>query len=284
MKQTWTWAVNQSNIRQESHEQTQQVAKAAGLAGIEGAWRFCEGMNEAELEALKGSYEAAGLGFTSFHLPFSGQHDIASLYEGQRRWAVQEAKTWIEKSAILGARVGIQHPCTSPWGQNTEDMDHLIGQLARSLEDLLPVAEALDYTIAVENMLPSEGRRLGSQPEHFAWLVKRLDHPNLGFCLDTGHALCGTGLGRVDEFFDAMGARLKAFHLADNAGDRDSHLAPGHGLVEWDTVFRRAAELGFAGTMCIETPPFAPKPYSTEAWAQMIKDTEALVQHSLGAD
>ena len=34
-----------------------------------------------------------------------------------------------------------------------EDLDHCMRQLGRSLETLLPVAEALNYTIALENML-----------------------------------------------------------------------------------------------------------------------------------
>ena len=74
-----------------------------------------------------------------------------------------------------------------------------------------------------------------------------------------------------------MGDRMVAYHLADNAGDRDSHLAPGHGRVDWATVFRKAAERGYDGTMCIETPPFAAGPnYSVEAWKAMVDDTAKL--------
>ena len=72
------------------------------------------------------------------------------------------------------------------------------------------------------------------------------------------------------------------YHLADNAGDRDSHLAPGHGLVDWSTAFRRAAEIGYAHSMCIETPPFAHGPnYSMEAWKGMVQETDALVERAL---
>jgi sugar phosphate isomerase/epimerase len=77
---------------------------------------------------------------------------------------------------------------------------------------------------------------------------------------------------------------MVAYHLADNAGDRDSHLAPGHGLVDWNTVFRRAAEIGFSGCMCIETPPFAAGAkgtYTVEAWKQMVDDTDTLVAQAL---
>ena len=63
-----------------------------------------------------------------------------------------------------------------------------------------------------------------------------------------------------------------------------SFLAPGRGLVDWDKVFQRAVEIGYAGCMCIETPPFAAGAngsYSTESWKQMVDDTEALVTRAL---
>ncbi len=63
-----------------------------------------------------------------------------------------------------------------------------------------------------------------------------------------------------------------------NAGDRNSHLAPGHARVDWSTVFRKAADIGFSGQMCIETPPFAASPeYDLDAWKQMVDDCDRLV-------
>ena len=79
-----------------------------------------------------------------------------------------------------------------------------------------------------------------------------------------------------------MGSRIAAYHLADNAGDRDSHLAPGHGRVDWTTVFRKAAEANYSGTMCIETPPWAAGPdYSLEAWKSMVVECHQLAETAL---
>ena len=81
---------------------------------------------------------------------------------------------------------------------------------------------------------------------------------------------------------NAMGSRLVAYHLADNAGDRDSHLAPGHGRVDWSTVFRQAAAANYSNTMCIETPPFASGPdYSIQAWTSMVDECRQLVATAL---
>ena len=88
------------------------------------------------------------------------------------------------------------------------------------------------------------------------------------------------GLGFGD-FLRSLMPWTTAFHLADNAGDRDSHLAPGRGNVPWGALFRAAAEAGFSGSMCIETPPFAAGPdYSMEAWIGLREDMDLLVQRA----
>jgi sugar phosphate isomerase/epimerase len=163
-----------------------------------------------------------------------------------------------------------------------EGVDRYLEQLGKSLEVLLPAAEKLGLTIALENLLPVTC--FGFSPEHITRIRETFDHPHLGFCLDTGHALVSLG-DAAAEIQDAMGDRLVAYHLADTAGDRDSHLAPGHGRVEWATVFRKAAEGGFSGHMCIETPPFARGPsYSSADWKQMVDDCDELVAAALAND
>ena len=138
---------------------------------------------------------------------------------------------------------------------------------------------------AVENMLPGhDGPRLGSSPDHITAFAKRFGHPNLGFCLDTGHALVAGGPERAHEFADAMGTSLAAFHLADNAGDRDSHLAPGRGLVDFAAVFRGAAGIGYAHPMCIEAPPFAHLAggsFPLAAWQALVAETRAIAERAV---
>lgn len=286
MQKTWTWSTTGYGFTGKPHDEIIRLCHAAGLAGIEGAPPLFEGMNDGELEALGTRYRDAGLMIETFHLPFSGQDDLASFYETVRRQAVETTRGWMERSHLLGATVGIQHPTVNRCGVDVEGLDLFMRQLGRSLDELLPVADRLNYTIALENMLPGDNSvRFGARVEHFERFIRDFRHPNVGFCLDTGHALVAAGPAHADEFHAVMAPHMAAYHLADNAGDRDSHLAPGHGRVDWDTVFRRAAQIGFSGCMCIETPPFAYGPngsYSTEAWKQMVDDTDALVARALG--
>ncbi len=279
MKKTWTWSVTSGPLLGRSHTEIQDICKQAG-SGIEAGMKLFGLIPEAELETLGEDYRSAGVRIETFHLPFTPQDDLASFYETVRQRAVETAVRGIERGAALGASVGIQHPSMSTFSVDNEGLDPFMRQLGKSLKTLLDVAEKNRFTIAIENM-GAKGR-LGGRPEHFERLKQEFDHPNLGFCLDSGHALMALGPERAGEFFDVMAPKIVAFHLADNAGDRDSHLAPGHGLVDWTGFFRRVSEIQFSRAMCIETPPFAPGPdYRPEAWKEMVADVDALARAAL---
>ena len=283
MQIPWSWSTTGYGFVGQPHDEVQATCRAAGLSGLEAVAELVGDGTDAELEELAGQYRAAGLSFDTFHLPFAADDDIASFYETVRRRAADKMKHWVERAADLGVRAAVQHPSTTRHSVDVEGLDTYLRQLGRSLELLLPACEAVGVTLAIENMLPADGGRFCSQPEHFERLTSEYGHPNLGFCLDTGHALvAGGGHGGAAAFIPAMGDRLVAFHLADNAGDRDSHLAPGRGLVDFGPVFRAAADSGFGHSMCIETPPFAAGPdYTDEAWSQLVRETRDLADAAL---
>lgn len=281
MVKTWTWSTTSGSLRAKTPEQIRDTCLAAGLGGIEATASATQNMTDAELESFRRTFEDAGLKVVTFHLPFTAVDDIASFYNTSRESTVRSQIAWFDRAVLIGATIGIQHPTTTRFDVAVEGLERYLGHISKSLDTLLPAAESRGFTIAIENMLKADGGRFGSEPEHFARIAAKYDSPALGFCLDTGHALVSLG-DRSPEMQDAMGKRTVAYHLADNAGDRDSHLAPGHGLVDWSTLFRKAAESSYTGTMCIETPPFAAgPPYSDDAYKGMVDGCERLVTGAL---
>jgi sugar phosphate isomerase/epimerase len=283
---TWSWSTTGYTFTRQPHEAVIELCTAAGLTGIEAVSEQFVGLGEAELVRVGAAYRAADLRLDSFHLPFAPEDDLASFYESIRRPAVERQQRCLERAAALGVRVVVQHPSTSRFDVDAEGLDRYLNALGASLEALLPRAQSLGLILALENMLPGmDGPRLGAAPAHFAEFTARFGHPALGYCLDTGHALVAGGPDGADAFPAAMGARLVAFHLADTAGDRDSHLAPGRGLVDWRAVFGRLRSLGYAHPACIETPPFTWGPhdrYSLDAWRSLVAETTALAARALG--
>ncbi len=280
MKKTWTWSTTGFTFGDSGRDglkKAAEICETAGLAGIEGVAPLFPEMSDREIERAAAQFRSGGLRIDTFHIPFAREDDIAAFYETDRRAALANVSRWMERAALTGAKVCIQHPTCNRYSADVEGIDRYLSQIARSLEGLLPLAERLGLTIAVENMLPASGGRFCSRPEHFERLGAMFPHRSLGWCLDTGHALVAGQIDGAMRFFEAMRGRLVAFHLADNAGDRDSHLAPGKGRVDWKAFFRAAAELGFARSMCIETPPFGPGPeYRAEDFKAMVAGTEAL--------
>jgi len=281
MEKTWTWSAYVSPFIGQPMEEILASCQHAGLSAIDGTYRFFQNHSDAEMERFSKAFYEGGIGIKTFHLPFGAAHDITAFYETVRQQAVNTIKIWMGNAAAMGAEVGIQHPSATPFSVDVEGLDAYMKQLSKSLDELLPLAEKLNFTLAIEN-LPSASGRFGTQPEHFTKIIEKFAHPNIGFCLDTGHALVSVGPERAGEFTEIMAPHLVAFHLSDTAGDRDSHLAPGRGRVDWDSVFRKAAEIEFSRPMCIETAPFAHgPPFLPDAWKEMVDDTQALVEDAL---
>jgi len=284
MRKRWSWSVSGYQMTDKTQEEIFFLCQQAGIAGIEGVPPLFSGLSDQELETVGREYSRQGIKIETFHLPFAASDDVASFYESVRKKACDNIRVWIERAALLGVNVAILHPTTSRFSVDVEGVDRYMQALGRSLEKLLPLAADLGISIAIENMLPGQGGRFGSRIDHFTLIASEFAHPNLGFCLDTGHALVAQR-GEFSQLLAAMGSNIRAFHLQDNAGDRDSHLAPGHGLVDWKLVFTNMMEMGYSGTACIEAPPFSYGPdYSLESWQQLIAETDALATKALKED
>ena len=127
-------------------------------------------------------------------------------------------------------------------------------------ENFIAVAKhAAQYNmnIAVENMpwpWPN-----GTDPAQIRRLIDLIDEPNVGICLDSGHAhLSGYN---VADAVRTIGSKLCTTHFHDNVGakdqpagkpHRDMHTSVGLGTINWFDVIRALDEIGFAGPVNFE--------------------------------
>jgi len=262
-----------------SFEEIIDICLKSGFVGIEWVFSMSEKKSDQELEKIGKLFRDAGLVIDTFHLPYTDtvNHDPATLYEADRKKVTDIMKKNIDQAVLLGSSIGILHPTTKKDCYTEEEgIDRLMLQLGKTFEAMLKHCEQYKFKIAIENMLPRLGDRLGCKIKHLEEIIKRCDHPLLGFCLDTGHALISHGEKAMD-VFHFMKNKLIAFHLADNAGDKDSHLAPGHGNFFWKEFFTELEKIDYHGAMCVETPPFSYGPnYSIEAWQTLRKELKIL--------
>ena len=163
--------------------------------------------------------------------------------------AVDEIKRALEVSEKIPCKLLIQH---IGHGRQAADPRKLDAAFT-SLENLSMFAKARGVTIALENT-PSE---LGS-PSVLRKFLADTHLNDLKLCFDIGHAHIEEGVGSS---FDAMRDHLVSSHIHDNHGDKDEHLLPFDGTIDWDSALRGFAEAPQMIAMVVEikgqgaTPP-----------------------------
>lgn len=192
-----------------------------------------------------------GLRAVSFHAPFYAHLEearagrwlsLAHPDEAVRKETVERVKTALWAMAELGARTAIIHPAAPGRAQAADTGENL----RESLERLLPLAESLGTTLALENIPAPLGR-----PAEVAGLVERYNHPLLRVCIDSGHAHLTEG-DETAEAYRLLAPWAAATHLHDNDGARDGHLVPGEGGVPWQALWRALDAASYSGPLTFE--------------------------------
>jgi sugar phosphate isomerase/epimerase len=117
---------------------------------------------------------------------------------------------------------------------------------ARSLENSLTAIEhlkAFAHPLGVKVLLENLHNEVAT-PEHLLEVLKVGHFNTVGICFDVGHAhLSDEGVGGA---FAMLKGRIAEVHLHDNRGaanNRDEHVWPHGGTVDWEAVARLTAAL-----------------------------------------
>jgi sugar phosphate isomerase/epimerase len=135
--------------------------------------------------------------------------------------AMDEIKRAIEVAEKLPFRYLVQHV-----GNSTEEFDmHKFDAALTSIEHLRAFAKPLGVRMLVEN-IPNEL----STPEKLKELLRVGHFGDVGVCFDTGHAHM---MGGVAPALELLKDDIRSTHVHDNKQDRDAHLWPGEGTIDW---------------------------------------------------
>ena len=190
-----------------------------------------------------------GIKIHQIHGPFryppkdATEDDRAELF-GKMAKAIAIAKH-------LGAKYMAIHPLM-PYGANSSENPKEVYEInKRYFKALADVAGKLGVTVCLENM-PCREFPLASTASILE-LIEDINSPHLKFCFDTGHA---NRIGdSVADAVRAAGKNLKILHVHDNMGDKDSHLVPYEGTIDWGEFAEALYDIGFDGIMNLETSP-----------------------------
>jgi len=192
-----------------------------------------------------------GLRLHSIHAPVMERFDgrwvnplsIASPDDEARAAAVRETGAALDLArrvpvSVLVVHPGLQDSLLSPAVRNSRDA------ILRSVEEIVALASPLGVRVALE-VIPNEL----ATAEALAAMLEELDIPGLGVCLDFGHAHLQGG---VVDAIETLSEVLAATHIHDNGGDRDAHLAPFDGTIDWAGALTALQKVGYDGTMMLE--------------------------------
>jgi sugar phosphate isomerase/epimerase len=104
-----------------------------------------------------------------------------------------------------------------------------------SLEHLVLHAKHVGVTICVENTTSEMG-----DPAYLRTFVEETRLTGLRFNFDIGHAHLADGPEdeRVANSFEAMREHIASAHIHDNLGDKDAHLPPHDGSIDWPAALK----------------------------------------------
>jgi sugar phosphate isomerase/epimerase len=136
--------------------------------------------------------------------------------------AMDEVKRALEVAEILPFKYLVQHLGNPGESFHPGKLDAAM----TAIEHLRAFAKPLGVMVLVEN-IPNEI----SEPERLRELIQTAHFDDVGVCFDIGHAHI---MNTVAKDFDVLKDYIRSTHIHDNGRDRDAHLWPGEGNVDWD--------------------------------------------------
>ena len=176
-------------------------------------------------------FRGSGIPLNSVHSPLYADYEwgragappvnVASTDRAARVEAMDEIKRALEIAEQIPFRFLIQHVGTA----NETFSEKKLEAAMTSIEHLRAFAKPLGVRILLEN-IPNEL----SAPDKLVELIHAAHFDDVGVCFDFGHAHL---MSSVREGFEILRQHIRSTHIHDNAKDKDTHLWPGQGTIDW---------------------------------------------------
>ena len=203
----------------------------------------------ASMLEIKKTLAKAGISVHQIHGPWrtpvrDGTEDERAERFGKMTKAMVMAKH-------LGARYMAVYPLM-PFGQySAEKPDEVYAINKKYYEALAKVGAGLGVVVCLENT-PFPDFPLSSC-EQILRLVEDINSPYLKICFDTGHAnILGEPLG---DTLRLLREKVKIIHAHDNDRERDAHLPPYEGEIDWSDFAEGLYDIEFDGALILKTEP-----------------------------
>jgi sugar phosphate isomerase/epimerase len=186
-------------------------------------------------------FKHSGVPLNSLHAPVyadaewgrtgSPAINLVDRDKGRRVSSMDEIKRALEIAESIPLGFLVQHLGTAGEELDPEKFEHALS----SIEHLHAFAKPLGVKVLLEN-IPNEI----ATPEKLLELIATLHLDDLGVCFDFGHAHV---MSDVEQAFQILKKHIRSTHIHDNNKEKDTHLFPGEGNIDWKqtmTLLREA--------------------------------------------
>ncbi len=190
-----------------------------------------------------------GLEINSIHSPFYENLDelfkgnwlsISATDEKLRKLSVDLVKRSIAMIEYINFDCAVIH-LTAPGEDKALNNEKAC---MKSLEELLPFSVSSGIKLAIENIPSTLGKST-----NVVKTVKTLNSPEVGICFDSGHSNLEDNIGISLEL---LKDHIITTHLHDNDGNKDEHLPPEEGNIDWLSLFERMKKFNYKGPFIFE--------------------------------
>ena len=207
---------------------------------------------EEKLTLEKNLADESNIQIYQVHGPWHWPPDDST--EELRNAKLEHVKRSLWSTSILGCKNWVLHPIM-PHGISERGTEYQKSTLEINLDfmsKVLEIAKQYDITVCLENM-PMRDFSLAT-PYEILDFVKLINDKHFKICLDTGHVATFPDLSVANAVRD-LGDNIRAFHIHDSVPDRDLHLFPYFGTIDWQDFSKALKDINYTGGICLETAP-----------------------------
>ncbi len=168
--------------------------------------------------------------------------------------ATEKLCRWVDLYEAIGIKNMVLH--CDELSHTDFSKEEKVEMNVRELKKLAEHIKDKDITICLENLrphFPGEKNMVDVTVEDLLEIIRRVDSPRFGICLDTGHL--NLTVKNQEHFIRTAGEKLKALHIADNQGETDQHMMPfTRGNVNFEKVVKALGAIGYKGLFNLEIP------------------------------
>jgi sugar phosphate isomerase/epimerase len=163
--------------------------------------------------------------------------NLIDTEKSHRIAAMDEVKRALESAEQVPIDACVIHLGHKGDAWNTRALENSL----TAIEHLKAFAHPLGVRLLIENLQNDI-----TSPEHILEILRVGHFDRVGVCLDIGHAHLADPQNNkgVDEAFELLKPRIAELHLHDNHGQKDEHLWPESGTIDWQNAARHISSLG----------------------------------------